>query len=110
MLLPHSDEGISVNEPKILFVGPGAIGASLAAWVAETYPAVFVMGHGASQAALRQNGITTYAFDQTEETRRTVRVGVVDRPRDIAAADIVVLAVKNYRFVASGGHAPGDIG
>ena len=53
-----------MSQPKILFIGPGAIGASLAAWVAETYPAVFVMGHGASQAALRQSGITTYAFDQ----------------------------------------------
>jgi 2-dehydropantoate 2-reductase len=110
MLLRHSDEGTSVNEPKILFVGPGAIGASLAAWVAETYPAVFVMGHGASQAALRQNGITTYAFDQPEETRRTVRVGVVDRPLDIADADIVVLAVKNYSLAAVAEQVRGDLG
>ena len=89
-----------MSQPKILFIGPGAIGASLAAWVAETYPAVFVMGHGASQAALRQNGITTYAFDQPEATRRTVRVAVVDRPGDIADIDIVVLAVKNYSLAA----------
>jgi 2-dehydropantoate 2-reductase len=85
-----------VSESKILVIGPGAIGASLAAWVAEAYPAVFVMGHGASQAALRAGGITTYAFDQPETTRRTVRVAVVDRPGDIADVDIVVLAVKNY--------------
>jgi 2-dehydropantoate 2-reductase len=85
-----------VSEPKILFIGPGAIGASLAAWVAESYPAVFVMGHGASQAALRRSGITTYAFDQPETPRRTVRVNVVDRPGDIADVDIVALAVKNY--------------
>jgi 2-dehydropantoate 2-reductase len=85
-----------VSEPKILFIGPGAIGASVAAWVAETYPSVFVMGHGASQAALRLSGITTYAFDQPETTRRTARVAVVDRPGDIADVDIVVLAVKNY--------------
>src|SRR3984885_5230968 len=110
MLLRHSDEGTSVNEPKILFVGPRAIGASLAAWVAETYPAVFVMGHGASQAALRQNGITTYAFDQTEETRRTVRVGVVDRPRDVADADIVVVGGKNYSFAAVAEQVRGDLG
>jgi 2-dehydropantoate 2-reductase len=110
MLLRHSDEGTSVNEPKILFVGPGAIGASLAAWVAETYPAVFVMGHGASQAALRQNGITTYAFDEPQETRRTVHVGVVDRPRDVADADVVVLAVKNYSLAAVAEQVRGDLG
>jgi 2-dehydropantoate 2-reductase len=88
-----------VSDPKILFIGPGAIGASLAAWVAETYPAVCVMGHGASQAALRRNGITTYAFDRPE-SRRTVRVAVVDRPGEVAGADIVVLAVKNYDLAA----------
>ena len=58
--------------------------------------AVFIMGHGASQAALRQNGITTYAFDEPQGTRRTVRVATVDRPGDIGDVDIVVLAVKNY--------------
>jgi len=89
-----------VSDAKILFIGPGAIGASLAAWVAEAYPAVFVMGHGDSQAALRQGGITTYAFDQPEETRRTVRPAVVDRPGDVADVDIVVLAVKNYDLAA----------
>jgi 2-dehydropantoate 2-reductase len=89
-----------VSEAKILFIGPGAIGASLAAWVAEAYPAVFVMGHGASQAALRQSGITTYAFEEPETTRRTVRPAVVDRPGDIADVDIVVLAVKNYDLAA----------
>jgi 2-dehydropantoate 2-reductase len=85
-----------VSDPKILFIGPGAIGASVAAWVAENYPSVFIMGHGSSQAALRQNGITTYAFDRPGETRRTVRVATVDRPGDVGGADIVVLAVKNY--------------
>jgi 2-dehydropantoate 2-reductase len=99
-----------VGEPKILFIGPGAIGASLAAWVAETYPAVFVMGHGASQAALRQSGITTYAFDQPEATRRTVRVAVVDRPGDLADVAIVVLAVKNYSLPAVAQQVRSELG
>jgi ketopantoate reductase len=59
-----------VSDPKILFVGPGAIGASLAAWLAETYPAVFIMGHGESQAALRQNGITIYTLPPARSSRR----------------------------------------
>jgi 2-dehydropantoate 2-reductase len=99
-----------VSEPKILFIGPGAIGASLAAWVAEAYPAVFVMGHGASRAALRQNGITTYAFEEPETTRRTVRPAVVDRPGDIADVDIVVLAVKNYDLAAVARQVRDDLG
>jgi len=85
-----------MSEARILFVGPGAIGASVAAWVAESYPAVFIMGHGATQAALRKDGITTYESAAPEQTHRTVRVAIVDRLGDIADVDIVVLAVKNY--------------
>jgi len=89
-----------VSEAKILFIGPGAIGASVAAWVAESYPSVWMMGHGETQSALRQNGITTYDFADPERTRRTVRVATIDRPGDIGDIDIVVLAVKNYSLEA----------
>jgi 2-dehydropantoate 2-reductase len=99
-----------VSEAKILFIGPGAIGASVAAWVAESYPAVFILGHGESQAALRQNGITTYAFAEPERTRRTVRVATVDRPGDIDDVDIVVLAVKNYSLEALARQVRAELG
>ena len=89
-----------MSEAKILFIGPGAIGASVAAWVAESYPSVWMMGHGETQSALRQNGITTYDFADPERTRRTVRVATIDRPSDIGNFDIVVLAVKNYSLEA----------
>lgn len=89
-----------MSEAKILFIGPGAIGASVAAWVAESYPSVWMMGHGETQAALRQNGITTYDFADPERTRRTVRVATIDRPGAIDDIDIVVLAVKNYSLEA----------
>ena len=89
-----------MSEAKILFIGPGAIGASVAAWVAESYHSVWIMGHGETQVALRQNGITTYDFAAPERTRRTVRVATVDRPGDIGDVDIVVLAVKNYNLEA----------
>jgi 2-dehydropantoate 2-reductase len=85
-----------VGDAKILFIGPGAIGASVAAWVAETYPAVFIIGHGATQTALRQSGVTTYAFNAPDQTRRTVRIATVDRPGAIGDVAIVVMAVKNY--------------
>jgi 2-dehydropantoate 2-reductase len=87
-------------EPKILFIGPGAIGGSVAAWVAENYPATFVMAHGATLPALRANGLTTYRFDAPEATRRTVHPTIVDRPGAVADAAIVVVAVKNYSLEA----------
>ncbi len=89
-----------MSEAKILFIGPGAIGASVAAWVAESYASVWIMGHGETQTALREKGITTYDFAAPERTRRTVRVAAVDRPGDAGDIDIVVLAVKNYSLEA----------
>jgi len=99
-----------MSEAKILFIGPGAIGGTVAAWVAENYPATFVMGHGATQAVLRKDGLTTYRFDAPEATRRTVRPGIVDRPGEIADAGIVVLAVKNYSLEAVARQVRDDLG
>ena len=89
-----------MSEPKILFIGAGAIGASVAAWVAESYKSVWIMGRGEAQDALRKDGITTYDFAAPAETRRTVRIPTVTRPGEIADVDIVVLAVKNYGLEA----------
>lgn len=99
-----------MSDAKILFIGPGAIGASVAAWVAQNYPQIFIMGHGASQAALRQNGVTTYAFADPQATRRNVRIATVDRPGAVGDADIVVLAVKNYGLAAVAQQVKDDLG
>jgi 2-dehydropantoate 2-reductase len=85
-----------MTDPKILFIGPGAIGGTVAAWVAENYPATFVMAHGATLAALRAGGLTTYQFDAPDATRRTVHPTIVERPGEVPDAAIVVLTVKNY--------------
>jgi 2-dehydropantoate 2-reductase len=97
-------------DPKILFIGPGAIGGSVAAWVAENYPATFVMGHGPTLAALRQNGLTTYRFDAPDATRRTMRPTIVDRPGAVTDATIVVLTVKNYSLEAVARQVKDELG
>lgn len=89
-----------MSEPKILFIGAGAIGASVAAWVAESYKSVWIMGRGEAQDALRKDGVTIYNFAAPAETRRTVRIPTVTRPGEIADVDIVVLGVKNYGLEA----------
>jgi ketopantoate reductase len=90
-----------LSEPKILFIGAGAIGASVAAWVAESYKLVWIMGRGEAQEALRKDGITTYDFAAPAETRRTMRIPTITRPGELDDIDIVVLAVKNYGLEAS---------
>src|SRR5579863_3580912 len=68
------------------------------------------MGHGATQAALRQNGLTTYQFDAPEATRRTVHPGIVDRPGEVTDAGIVVLTVKNYSLESVARQVRDDLG
>jgi 2-dehydropantoate 2-reductase len=99
-----------MSEPKILFIGPGAIGGSVAAWVAESYPATFVMGHGATLAALRARGLTTYRFDAPDATRRTAHPTIVERPGAVADAAIVVLTVKNYSLEAVARQVKDELG
>jgi 2-dehydropantoate 2-reductase len=86
--------------PNVLFIGPGAIGASVAAWVAENYPPTYVMGRGATLNAMRERGIIVYEASDPDGTRRTVRVTAVSHPGEVADAAIVVLAVKNYSLAA----------
>jgi 2-dehydropantoate 2-reductase len=99
-----------MTDPKILFVGAGAIGASVAAWLAESHPAVFVMGRGETRAVLRKDGITTYRFAAPQDTRRTVRVATAERPGEVGDAGIVVLAVKNYGLEAAARQVREELG
>ncbi|MGD0634788.1 MAG: 2-dehydropantoate 2-reductase [Beijerinckiaceae bacterium] len=88
---------------KVLLVGAGAIGAPVAAWLAENQVNVWVCDTGETLAALKAKGITTYLIGAPDETRRQTRVNVAGRFADVPDADIVLLAVKNYNlpFVAA---------
>jgi 2-dehydropantoate 2-reductase len=99
-----------MSEVKVLFIGPGAVGASVAAWVAESYSSIWITGRGESGAALRQNGITTYKFADPERSRRTVRVAPLDGLGDIADIGVVILAVKNYSLEAVARQVHGALG
>ena len=99
-----------MSEPKILFIGAGAIGASVAAWVAESYKPVWIMGRGDAQDALRKDGITIYDFAAPAATRRTVRIPTIARPGELGDADIVVLGVKNYGLEAVANQVRDELG
>jgi len=85
-----------MNDAKVLFIGAGAIGASLAAWVAANYTEVYIMDVGEIQAALHASRITTYEVGHPDTTRNVTMVRTIDRLSDCNKVDIVVLAVKNY--------------
>ena len=90
-----------MSEAKVLMVGAGAIGASVAAWIAAEGVDLTVLDVGEIAAALRASGITTYEIGDAARTRRTIQVRVAEAAGECADADIVVLAVKNYSLAAA---------
>ena len=87
---------MAARDKKILIVGAGAIGASIAAWLAPHYNNLHVIDKDETQKALKKNGITTYRIADPESTRETTRIKIVDNIKKIPDMDIVILAVKNY--------------
>ncbi len=84
------------SEKKVLFVGAGAIGASVAAWIAPHYRELYIMDIGEVQAAIKQDGITVYQADNPETTRETVKIRTIDTIDELPDVDIIILSVKNY--------------
>jgi 2-dehydropantoate 2-reductase len=88
------------QDRKVLFVGAGAIGASVAAWTAPHHKEIYIMDIGEVQEALKTKGITVYQIDRPDQSRVTVRVMTIDRVEELPDVDVIILAVKNYDLPA----------
>jgi 2-dehydropantoate 2-reductase len=75
---------------RICVFGAGAIGGFLAGYLARSGADVSVLARGAHLAAIRANGLTVEAPDETF----TVRVPASDDPRDLGVQDGVLVTVK----------------
>jgi 2-dehydropantoate 2-reductase len=84
------------KKPKVFFVGAGAIGAAVAAWIAPHYEELYIMGRGETQKALKAEGITVYQTDQPVATQETIKIKTIDSLNELKDVDIIVLCVKNY--------------
>lgn len=91
---------MTYQDKNVVFVGAGAIGASVAAWVAPHHSKLFIMDIGETQTALKDTGITVYQADKPQQTRQTVRVKTIDRIDELPDVDIIILGVKNYNLPA----------
>jgi 2-dehydropantoate 2-reductase len=88
------------NNFKVVFVGAGAIGGSLAAWIARYHEATWVLGRGAAIESLRSTGITTYPAHHPDQ-RDNIKVKIIDNLGALLDTDVVVLAVKLYDLDAA---------
>ncbi len=83
------------EDVKIVFVGTGAIGGSVGAWVSAVHANTYLLGRGAAGQAMRAHGITLYQSDRPEQ-KDNIAVRVLGSLDEARYADIVVVAVKLY--------------
>lgn len=83
------------KQPTILLIGAGAVGSTIAAWVAPYCERFYVLDQPAVLATLQARGVR--ATPQHDDARAaTVRVHTIAQLGDIPAPDYVLLCVKNY--------------
>jgi len=75
---------------RICIVGAGAMGGSLAALLARAGEEVTLLARGATQAAIRADGLTLTFKDETF----TTRPAIADDPATIGPQDYVIVALK----------------
>jgi 2-dehydropantoate 2-reductase len=82
---------------KVCIVGAGAIGGLLGVKLAQAGASVSVLARGAHLEAIREQGLTLIAEDQT---RHNVRLEASSSLADLGAQDVVVLGMKAHQVAA----------
>lgn len=90
---------------KLVFVGAGAIGGSVAAWVAESRPQVYCFDRPEILDAIEARGIAHYDGAAGPGSARTVKVGVLRDLGGLGEEDVLIFGVKNFSLDAVAGDA-----
>lgn len=83
------------KSPSILLIGAGAVGATIAAWVAPHCEQFYVLDQPATLDVLEKQGVGAY-LQHHKAGMKAVPVKVIRHLNDIPAPDYVLLCVKNY--------------
>ncbi len=85
---------------KIVFMGIGAIGGSMAAWVSAAHPETYLLARGETAAAIRSQGLTLYS-SQAPDQKVRFPVRDIARLDEVSDADVAILGVKLYDLEAA---------
>lgn len=84
-----------VTQKSILLIGAGAIGTTIATWIAPHHNYFYVMDQGDTLNAIKQKGVFAYLQNHKEKGEK-VCVKTIDNFTDIPVPDIILICVKNY--------------
>lgn len=81
---------------KTAIVGLGAVGSTVASWLYTHYSEVWLVARGETKEELRKKGVTSYRFEDPENTRLHSEVKLLENLDELADMDLIIIAVKNY--------------
>lgn len=83
------------NNPTILLVGAGAVGATIATWLAPHHNSFYVLDQGETLENITKNGVVAYQQYERENAEKA-HVKTISSLKDAPTPDIILLCVKNY--------------
>ncbi|MCG8668665.1 MAG: 2-dehydropantoate 2-reductase [Pseudomonadales bacterium] len=83
------------HNKSILIIGAGAVGSTIANWIAPHHSKLYVLDQGETLERIANNGVTAYLQNHQAEGVNT-KVKTIGNLADIAAPDYIFLCVKNY--------------
>lgn len=95
---------------KLVFVGAGAIGGSVAAWIAGHRADVYCHDRPEVMDTIETAGISHYDGASGPGSARSVRVGVLRDLSGLGEEDVLVFGVKNFSLDAVAGAAAARCG
>ena len=84
-----------IKDWKIAVFGTGAIGATVGAWLSEIHRNIVFIDQGEVARALKEEGISLYHGDSPRDMKN-YEAKLASDLSEIADADLVITAVKNY--------------
>jgi len=83
------------EKTSIVIVGAGAIGSSIAGWIAPKYENLSLLARGESLEVIKKRGLKLYMKGE-RSTVAAFPVHVIESLAEIASPEIIVITVKNY--------------
>lgn len=83
------------SNKKILIIGSGAVGTTLAYWLAPCHSQLYVLDQGETLDCIRKNGVTAYLQNHKAEAQAK-SVTTIKQFNEIDTPDYIFLCVKNY--------------
>jgi 2-dehydropantoate 2-reductase len=78
---------------KIVIYGAGAIGTSIAAWLAPQYPQLYLLARGEHAKVIKNKGLSFY---RNTGPKTVVPIKVIEDLNEQPDAEIIIITVKNY--------------